>query len=549
MQLPRHRLHPPPPLLNTSCFALHLFPSLPSMPPRTPLSSILAASFSTTPRRPRPHTLPLTNDERSLFSFLRRAAAAISTSTSTSVELRVAGGWVRDKLLSRPTSDIDIAVRNISGTAFATHLQTFVQRRVALTPSIGPPEFIPTLSAVILIDRKPDISRHLETAAVTLHGFHIDFVHLRTEHYTQPNTRVPTVVTPATPTEDAHRRDFTVNALFYNLHSARVEDFTTRGLADLCARVLRTPDHPAITLAEDPLRALRALRFSAQLDFQLTPDLKSALSDSHLHTLLAAKVSRERIGNEVDKMIAAPHALRALHDLRDAGLAQPVFGPDLNNFSTAVSRVRDVLQLAHDTLPLLQERDATVFQDAGRPALVFAALCWDTRCINAVLGTALRRSRRLQTDVRAVILLSIRLKDILSSWMNDSVSDNHEAMDDGVWVDIAEVFREAGENLWMSVLLCTAIRTEKFDMVRDVLAHGFSARVCHVEPAVDGFQLQRELAIAPGPDIGVALREIVRIQLAHIRSNVSAHIDENNINETLALSSDECIRRLRLRKS
>lgn len=145
----------------------------------------------------------------------------------------------------------------------------------------------------------PAKSKHLETAVVSIFGHSVDLVNLRTESY-RPGSRIPTVVvrrvvcahaprtcSPArcwgvvqglgSPKQDCSRRDFTINALYYNIREDRIEDYTghvrgdtlapnnivntvnrftnsLQGLADLEAGLLRTPDEPLATLLDDPLR-------------------------------------------------------------------------------------------------------------------------------------------------------------------------------------------------------------------------------------------------------------------------------------------------------
>ena len=84
-----------------------------------------------------------------------------------------------------------------------------------------------------------------------LHGLSIDLVHLRSESYTS-SSRIPTVEI-GTPLQDAERRDFTVNALFYNLQTQQVEDFTEQGLRDLQDGVMRTPLDPNVTFLDGAL--------------------------------------------------------------------------------------------------------------------------------------------------------------------------------------------------------------------------------------------------------------------------------------------------------
>ena len=86
------------------------------------------------------------------------------------------------------------------------------------------------------------MSKHLETATIKVEGQWIDLVNLRNEEYSQ-DSRVPTMQI-GTPSEDAYRRDLTINSLFYNINEEKVEDFTGHGIADLRAGVCRTPLEP-----------------------------------------------------------------------------------------------------------------------------------------------------------------------------------------------------------------------------------------------------------------------------------------------------------------
>ena len=130
------------------------------------------------------------------------------------VLIRIAGGWVRDKLLGMDSEDLDIALDTIKGEAFALHLQEFAQCQGL--------EF----SHVATISVNPEKSKHLETATAHILGKSIDFVHLRTETYNE-DSRNP-LVGFGTPLEDALRRDITINTLFYNIQTEEVEDFTQK---------------------------------------------------------------------------------------------------------------------------------------------------------------------------------------------------------------------------------------------------------------------------------------------------------------------------------
>lgn len=219
--------------------------------------------------------------------------------------VRIAGGWVRDKLLGvRGKEDIDVALDNLSGVEFAQALSEWNESRGGSGIKFG------------VIQQNPDKSKHLETATATLGKYQIDFVNLRTEEYT--DSRIPKIEI-GTPQEDADRRDLTINSLFYNVNREEVEDFTGRGLADLATGLAKTPLEALTTLKDDPLRALRAVRFSCRFDLTMAPDLASACQDADVHTALRDKVSRERIFVETEQMMqhetGAPRAMLMLHSL------------------------------------------------------------------------------------------------------------------------------------------------------------------------------------------------------------------------------------------
>lgn len=97
----------------------------------------------------------------------------------------------------------------------------------------------------------PDQSKHLETATLRLNALPIDLVHLRSESYTE-ESRIPTIQV-GTPEEDASRRDFTINSLFYNINLQKVEDFTGKGIDDLKKGIIRTPLDPQVTFMDGVL--------------------------------------------------------------------------------------------------------------------------------------------------------------------------------------------------------------------------------------------------------------------------------------------------------
>ena len=234
--------------------------------------------------------ITLSEKEKELFQLLNAVASADGAQTT----LRVAGGWVRDKVITAMSaspellggldggsaagaaaekSDIDIALDDQLGAAFAERVNAWLE-----ASGDGSHEATNTHT----IQKNPDKSKHLETATMMVRGFAVDFVNLRTEEYCD-TSRIPTVGI-GTPREDALRRDLTINALFYNLRTGGVEDHTGRGLHDLAARVAATPLPPLVTLLDDPLRLLRAVRFACRLGFTLDGALLAAARDPAVGT-------------------------------------------------------------------------------------------------------------------------------------------------------------------------------------------------------------------------------------------------------------------------
>jgi tRNA nucleotidyltransferase (CCA-adding enzyme) len=100
----------------------------------------------------------------------------------------------------------------------------------------------------------------LECAIIKVLGTYIDLVNLRSEEYGD-DSRVP-VIKIGTPEQDALRRDLTLNSLFFNINTMKVEDYTGTGISDLKEGIAKTPLHPLKTFVDDPLRVLRVIRFA-----------------------------------------------------------------------------------------------------------------------------------------------------------------------------------------------------------------------------------------------------------------------------------------------
>lgn len=216
----------------------------------------------------------LTPKEEEIFSFLNKI---VKEKTPETV-LRVAGGWVRDKLLGKDSHDIDIAVDNMSGEAFANIVSEYIDKKVSV------------------VKANPEQSKNVETAMINILGVPIDFVGLRIDKY-DPNSRIP-VVEQASAEDDAKRRDLTINSLFYNINTGEIEDYVG-GVEDLKNGIARTPKEPVQTFLDDPLRILRTIRFAAKYNLKLDPNLIEAARLPEIQEAFKNKLSQERIWEEM----------------------------------------------------------------------------------------------------------------------------------------------------------------------------------------------------------------------------------------------------------
>jgi tRNA nucleotidyltransferase/poly(A) polymerase/2'-5' RNA ligase len=254
-------------------------------------------------------------EDQKVFDLLLEVARYYKTGA----ELRVAGGYVRDLLLGKKPKDIDIMVSgSLSGLQFAKLVNRYLSEVKG-----------EDLRNVGVIEARPEQSKQLETAVLSVLGHSIDFVGPRTETYTD-ESRIP-VVSPATPQEDAFRRDLTINSLFLNLQTNQIEDFTGKGVEDLKNGIVRTPTDTTRGInskhifLQDPLRLLRAIRFATRLGFAIDHELMTAAKDPEVQKALHVKISRERVQEEVRKMLTGADPVKAMRLIKEIGLWDYVF--------------------------------------------------------------------------------------------------------------------------------------------------------------------------------------------------------------------------------
>ncbi|KAF5377152.1 hypothetical protein D9615_006354 [Tricholomella constricta] len=294
--------------------------------------------------------IELTDAENKICELLDDCTKSLKEKQGIVTSCRIAGGWVRDKLLGSASNDIDIALSDMMGLEFAEHLAKFAHSKGIETGTITK------------IAQNPDQSKHLETATFRFLGLDIDLVNLRSEEYAE-TSRIPTGVAFGTPLQDALRRDVTINALFYNIHSREVEDHTGKGLDDLREGIIRTPLPPRETFLDDPLRVLRCVRFASRFGFNIVPEVVEAAKDPVIQTALVSKVARERAGEELSKMMKGRDPFGAIHLIRDLSLYDQIFSvipPEISDtFSSPCGRRDTAFVAASIVQDLLHPLDSS----------------------------------------------------------------------------------------------------------------------------------------------------------------------------------------------
>lgn len=224
------------------------------------------------------------------------------------VECYLVGGYVRDIFLERPTNDIDVVVVG-SGIEVATALQ----HKLGKNPKTG--RWRAHLA----------VYRNFGTAQVKYHDTEVEFVGARRESYDR-SSRKP-VVEDGTLEDDQNRRDFTINAMAVCLNGDRFGELVDPfdGVADLEDGIIATPLDPDITFSDDPLRMMRCVRFATQLNFEIEEETREALARNADRLKI---ISGERIQEELNKIILAPHPSTGFFYLRESGLLQLIL-PEL----------------------------------------------------------------------------------------------------------------------------------------------------------------------------------------------------------------------------
>lgn len=244
-------------------------------------------------------------NKRALNSYLEHPVFKIISQAADELGLPayVIGGYVRDSILGRPSKDMDIMA-----------IGSGIELAEKVAEKIGKPGAV-------------NVFKNFGTAQLVYQGLELEFVGARKESY-RADSRKP-IVEEGSLIEDQQRRDFTINAMAYSLNEKSFGELLDpfNGIEDIAQKIIRTPLDPDITYSDDPLRMMRAIRFSAQLGFGIEAASLDAIT-RNAHRIKI--VSQERITDELNKIVMSAVPSQGFKLLRHTGLLKIVF-PALDN--------------------------------------------------------------------------------------------------------------------------------------------------------------------------------------------------------------------------
>jgi len=460
-------------------------------------------------------TTPISPQQRKAAADLLRKTAAPAAElgrifAGRGHELALVGGPVRDVFLVRPHSDLDLAT------------------------DAAPPQVLAI--ARDWADKVWETGIEFGTVGLRKGDTVFEITTYRSETYV-PDSRKPAGIRYGTSLEaDLRRRDFTVNAMAAPLPSLELVD-PFGGLRDLRDRVLRTPGSPEESFTDDPLRMMRAARFTAQLGFTVAPEVAAAMRP--LAPRLSV-VSAERVRDELTKLLLAPHPfdpVRGIELMVDTGVADVVLPevPRLRLETDEHMRHKDVyrhsltvlersveLEKRYGQQPDLVGRLAALLHDIGKPKT--RSQLPDGRVAfhhHEVVGAALARNRlkalrfpsAVVADVTTLIALHLRF----------------HGYGPGEWTDSAvrRYVRDAGPLLTRLQVLTRADCTTRNKGKAARLARaqdGLEERIVtlsaqeelkRIRPDLDGNEIMAILGLPPGPDVGRAYQYLLELRMEH----------------------------------
>lgn len=442
-------------------------------------------------------TISFTHTEETIFERIALEADALG------VSCYVIGGFVRDKILNRPTNDVDIVC---------------VGDGIQLAENVA--SQFPDATKV-------SVFKHFGTAHFRYKNIDIEFVGARKESYRE-NSRNP-AVTPGSLQDDQRRRDLTINALAISLCAHNYGELLDpfNGLGDLEKKILRTPLPPGQTFIDDPLRMLRTIRFAAQLGFSIEASTYEALKSNAERISI---ITIERIHDELQKMIMAPKPSIAFAHMHETGLL-PYFFPSLTDLAGAeyidgkghkdnFYHTLQVLDYLADKSNNRWLRWAALLHDIGKPATkrfeqgtgwTFHGHEW----VGAQMIPSIFKSLRLPLNepmkyVQKLVMLHLRPISLTKENITDSA--------------VRRLLFDAGEAIDDLMLLCqsditskNAAKVKRFrenllfveERMRDVESKD---HLRNWQPPISGEIIMKTFGLKPCPEVGtikVAVREAI----------------------------------------
>ena len=420
------------------------------------------------------------------------------------IDAYAVGGVVRDHLLQRPCTDIDVVC---VGRQEGGEVHIGIQLAHAASEALG--------------GSHVSVFKNFGTASFryTADGreYELEFVGARRESYSR-DSRKP-IVENGTLEDDQRRRDFTVNALAVCLNNDRLGELIDPfgGIRDLDAGILRTPLDPDITFSDDPLRRMRAVRFAAQLGFRIADDTFEAIGRNAKRIEI---VSAERITTELNKIMASANPSLGLKLMQKCGLMQLVM-PEIS----ALQGVETVDGKGHKdiffhTMQVLDNvagmsdnlwlRWAALLHDVGKPGVkrYDARQGWtfhghEARGAHMVKRIFKRMRLPLGEEMRYVEkLVMLHMRPIILA--EDIVTDSA----------VRRLLFEAGDDIDDLMLLCHADITtrnldkqrrhrENFELVKRKLVELEERdRIRNFQPPVSGEDIMTTFCIGPCREIG-----------------------------------------------
>lgn len=417
------------------------------------------------------------------------------------LECFVIGGYVRDHLLGRPFKfDIDIVT-----------LGNAIELAEALSQSLeGNP--------------KVSIFKTFGTAMLKYQDLELEFVGARKESY-QSNSRKP-IVTDGTLEDDQNRRDFTINAMAICLNANRFGEFLDpfNGIEHLRQKRIVTPLKPEVTFSDDPLRMLRAIRFAAQLNFEIDPITLKAIAAQKERIAI---VSKERIVTELNKILSTVKPSIGFGLLENSGLL-PLILPELS----ALKGIDEIEGMTHkdnfwhtlevvDNLAAVSDnlwlRWAALLHDIGKaPTKRFDEKIGFSFHGHEFVGSKMvyKLFKRLKMPlndsmkfVQKMVLMSSRPIVISEQFVTDSA--------------VRRLVFDAGDHIESLMMLCEADITTKnprkqkrykdnFQRVRAKIQEVEERdRIRNFQPPVDGAEIMEVFDLQPGKEIGI-LKEAIK---------------------------------------